>query len=93
MLAIGGDALKGSAASNPTTGYSWLVDADSFKKCGPEGSIIVEQSYVRADADSSKSGVGGTTNFTITATDKAKTGSTCGIGFHYAQPWNVEEGW
>ena len=92
-LAINGDALIGSATANPTTGFTWMVDADSIEKCGPKGSIIVEQSYVKDDADANVSGVGGTANFSVTATDSAKSGSTCAIGFMYAQSWNVQKGW
>ena len=92
-VAIGGAALKGSAASNPSTGYEWMVAADILHKCGPEGSIIVEQSYVSDHADENITGVGGTAFFNITATDKAKSGSTCGVGFSHFQPWNAMEGW
>jgi len=92
-IAIGGAALKGSAASNPSTGYEWMVDADSLHKCGPEGSIIVTKTFVMDDAPENYTGVGGTTHFSITATDKAKSGSACRIGFNHDQPWNVREGW
>ena len=85
--------LTGSATANPTTGFSWMVDADSAKKCGPEGSVIVEQSYVKDAADANTTGTGGRVNFTVKATDKAIKGTTCGLGFKYAQPWNVEKDW
>ncbi len=34
--------LIGSAPSNPSTGYSWMVDVDSSGACGPKGSIVLE---------------------------------------------------
>merc|ERR1712070_550374 len=87
-LAAQGEALMGSALSNPTTGYSWVVDADGTHKCGPEGSIIVDQTYVRNEAGKDMSGVGGVAHFSVTATSKAVSGSKCSIGFMEAQPWN-----
>ena len=91
-VAIGGAALKGSAASNPTTGYEWMIDVPA--SCGPEGSVIVEKTFVRHDnADENITGIGGTDYFSITATDKAKSGSTCNVGFNHDQPWNAQKGW
>ena len=40
-LAVG-STLTGKASANRTTGFDWVVDADSAKNCGPEGSIKVE---------------------------------------------------
>ena len=90
-VAIGGAALKGSAPNNPSTGYEWMVDVPA--SCGPEGSIIVEQTFVFNNAPENYTGVGGTAHFTITATDKAKSGTTCGVGFNHDQPWNAQKGW
>ena len=85
--------MTGIASSNPTTGFSWIIDANSSKKCGPEGSIVVEQDYKRNANGAGMSGVGGTTTFTVKATSSAKAGSSCLVGFHYAQPWTVGDSW
>ena len=40
-LKIDGDALNGVAYCNQGTGYDWIVDMDSARECGVEGSIIL----------------------------------------------------
>ena len=93
MLTKGVQAsLIGTASSNPTTGYSWLVAADDEALCGPKGSIVLHQHY-ESEAAPGMMGGGGVTHFSFTATETAIKGAKCKVGFQYAQPWNVMKGW
>ena len=85
-------SLIGTATSNPTTGYSWMVASDEETACGPKGSVMLTQTYV-SSRDNGEVGVGGVTHFSFTATETAIKGAKCKVGFQYAQPWNVTQGW
>ena len=53
---------------------------------------MLTQTYV-SSRDNGEVGVGGVTHFSFTATETAIKGAKCKVGFQYAQPWNVTQGW
>ena len=69
-------SLKG----NPTTGYTWEVEAD-------ENTVDVKSEYVQDENEGNLAGVGGTYNFTVTGKEAGNTK----VVFKYLRTWEGEK--
>jgi predicted secreted protein len=65
-----------SLDSNPTTGYTWMVDQDKEL-------FDVSEEYVENDHEEGMVGVGGVQTFTLTP----KEAGTCELTFTYRRSW------
>ena len=74
-------------SSNPSTGYTWSLDANRRNNCGVGAIELMDVRYVQDDAPRGYVGVPGVHTYTFRVTDAAVKGSKCRIAMTYGRSW------